>query len=106
MAQQEKIETALPMPSSNGMGSSLSRGSGPLAKLKMRVFRKDRQDTTNRMIFRAAMTIGLVSTVAKGGAVLKDLVVAHVFGRSDALDAFLIALLIPSFVLALVMSSL
>ncbi|HEY2914918.1 MAG TPA: murein biosynthesis integral membrane protein MurJ [Candidatus Angelobacter sp.] len=106
MAQQEKIETALPMPSSNGMDSSLSRQNGPLTKLKMRAFRKDRQDSTNRKIFRAAITIGLVSTVAKGGAVLKDLVVAHVFGRSDALDAFLIAFLIPSFVLALVMSSL
>ncbi len=106
MAQQEKIETTLPMPSSNGRGSSLSRQSGPLAKLKMQAFRKDRQDSTNRKIFRAAITIGLVSTVAKSGAVLKDLVVAHVFGRSDALDAFLIAFLIPSFVLALVMSSL
>lgn len=94
------------MPSSNGMDSSLSRQNGPLTKLKMRAFRKDRQDSTNRKIFRAAITIGLVSTVAKGGAVLKDLVVAHVFGRSDALDAFLIAFLIPSFVLALVMSSL
>lgn len=106
MAQQEKIETALPMPSSNGMDSSLLRESGPLAKLRMMAFRKGRQDSTNRKIFRAAMTIGLVSTVAKGGVVLKDLVVARVFGRSDALDAFLIAFLVPSFVLALVMSSL
>ena len=65
-----------------------------------------RQDSTNRKIFRAALTIGLVSTVAKGGAVFKDLVIAHTFGRSDALDAFLIAFLLPSFVLALVMSSL
>lgn len=100
MAQPEKIETVLPMPSSDGIEI------GPLAKLKIRIFGKDRQDSTNRKIFRAAMTIGLVSTVAKAGVVLKDLVVARVFGRSDALDAFLIAFLVPSFVLALVMSSL
>jgi putative peptidoglycan lipid II flippase len=106
MAQQEKIETAMPMPHSNGLGAILSGGGGRLTKLKMSGFQKDRQDSTNRKIFRAALAIGLVSTVAKGGAVLKDLVVAHVFGRSAALDAFLIAFLLPSFVLALAMSSL
>ena len=105
MAQTEKFETAMPVPQSNGLGSHLS-GSRPFTKLKMAIFRKDGQDSTNRKIFRAALTIGLVSTVAKGGAVLKDLVVARVFGRSDALDAFLIAFLVPSFVLVLVMSSL
>jgi putative peptidoglycan lipid II flippase len=105
MAQQEKIETAPPMPSSNGMCPNLSDVSGPLARVKA-VFRKEGPDSTNRKIFRAALAIGLVSTLAKSGAVLKDLVVAHVFGRSDALDAFLIAFLVPSFVLALVMSSL
>src|ERR1041385_5612644 len=106
MALTEKIETATPMPHSNGAGPTSSGEDGPLTKLKMAGFRKDRQDSTNRKIFRAALTIGLVSTVAKGGAVLKDLVVAHVFGRSDGLDAFLIAFLVPSFVLALLMSSL
>jgi putative peptidoglycan lipid II flippase len=106
MAQQEKIKTALPMPSSNDIDATLSGGSDPLAKLKMSVFRNGGQDSTNRKIFRAALTIGLVSTVAKGGAVLKDLVVAHIFGRSDALDAFLIAFLLPAFVLSLVMGSL
>ena len=84
----------------------MSRKSSPLAKLNLRAFLKNGQDSTNRKIFRAAFTIALVSTVAKGGVVLKDLVVARVFGRSDALDAFLIAFLVPSFVLALVMSSL
>lgn len=106
MARQEKIETTPPMPSSNGIGSALSGGSGPLIKLKASVFRKDGQDSTNRKIFRAALTIGLVGTVAKGGVVLKDLVVARVFGRSDSLDAFLIAFLLPAFVLNLVMGSL
>jgi putative peptidoglycan lipid II flippase len=111
MAQKEKTDTGAMLPS--GVDTALLGGNGPfprsvgfLAKLRASVFRTDGQDSTNRKIFRAAMTIGLVSTVAKGGAVLKDLVVAHVFGRSDALDAFLIAFLLPAFVLALVMSSL
>jgi putative peptidoglycan lipid II flippase len=106
MAQQEKIQNAPLIRTSNGMDSAPSGGSIPLVDPKISVFRKNGQDSTNRKIFRAALTIGLVSTVAKGGAILKDLVVAHVFGRSDALDAFLIAFLVPSFVLALVMSSL
>jgi len=106
MAQQEKFETPPQLPPSSGMDSNFSDGIGPFANLKMSVFRKSGQDSTNRKIFRAAMTIGLISTVAKGGAVLKDLVVAHTFGRSDSLDAFLIAFLLPSFVLNLVMGSL
>jgi putative peptidoglycan lipid II flippase len=106
MAQQEKIETMPPMPSSNGIGSTLSGGSGPLANFKFSVFRNDGQDSTNRKILRAALTIAVVSTLARGGAVFKDLVIAHIFGRSDALDAFLIAFLLPAFVLNLVMGSL
>jgi putative peptidoglycan lipid II flippase len=112
MAQQHKIETGA-MPPSNGADTALLGGNnlfpkfvGVLGNLRASLFQTHRQDSTNRKIFRAAVTIGLVSTVAKGGAVLKDLVVAHVFGRSDGLDAFLIAFLVPSFVLALLMSSL
>jgi putative peptidoglycan lipid II flippase len=112
MAQQDNIETPLSVVSSRA-GSTLGSEGGVshegvvgLAKAKAFVLRTDGQDSTNRKIFRAALTIGLVSTVAKSGAVLKDLVVAHVFGRSDALDAFLIAFLLPAFVLNLVMGSL
>jgi putative peptidoglycan lipid II flippase len=101
-----KIETALSSPPSNGMGSALFGGSGTLTKLKVSGFRKGTQDSTNRKIFRAALTIAVVSTLARGGAVFKDLVIAHIFGRSDALDAFLIAFLLPAFVLNLVMGSL
>jgi len=104
MNPPEKTEIPLVMSSSNGT-TSLD-GSGSFPNSKASIFCRARPDSTNRKIFRAALTIGLVSTVAKGGAVLKDLVVANVFGRSDALDAFLIAFLVPAFVLALVMSSL
>src|SRR5258708_3684296 len=63
-------------------------------------------DSTNRKIFRAALTVGLLGAVARIGAAVKELIVAQAFGRSDALDAFLIALLLPAFVLTLVMNSL
>src|ERR1043166_1617015 len=106
MAQQEKTETSPPIPSSTGMESAISASSAQLVNLKASIFQKGGHDSTNRKIFRAVLTIGLVSTLAKGGAVLKDLVVAHVFGRSDSLDAFLIAFLLPAFVLNLVMGSL
>ena len=50
--------------------------------------------------------IAVFTLVAKSGTAVKDLVVAHTFGRSDAIDAFLIAYLLPSFMLSLVMGSL
>src|SRR5215469_6376687 len=60
-------------------------------------------DSINRKIFRAAVVVGLLTAVVKGGAMVKELIVARWFGRSDALDAFLIAFLLPSFLLGLVM---
>ncbi|HET7873621.1 MAG TPA: lipid II flippase MurJ, partial [Terriglobales bacterium] len=63
-------------------------------------------DTTNRKIFRAAVTVilaGLLARAALGG---KELVIAQWFGRSDALDAFLIAYLLPSFVMNLLTGAL
>lgn len=62
--------------------------------------------STNRKIFHAALTVGSFGSLARVAAAVKELVVAQSFGRSDAMDAFLIALLLPAFVLTLVMSSL
>jgi len=61
--------------------------------------------TTNRKIFRAATVIAICACVAKLTSTAKELVVANQFGRSDALDAFLIAFLLPSFVVNLVAGS-
>jgi putative peptidoglycan lipid II flippase len=63
-------------------------------------------ESVNRKIFRAAVIVGSLTLVVKLGATLKELVVARSFGRNDALDAFLIALLPPTFVLGLVMGAL
>jgi putative peptidoglycan lipid II flippase len=56
-------------------------------------------------IFRAAAIVSVFSAVAGLGATARELVVARWFGRSDALDAFLIAYLLPSFVINLVSGS-
>ena len=49
----------------------------------------------NRRIFRAAMILTLAGVLVKVVATAKEFVVAGVFGRSDAMDAFLIAYLVP-----------
>jgi putative peptidoglycan lipid II flippase len=63
-------------------------------------------DTTNRKIFRAALTVALAGLLAKAALGGKELVIAQWFGRSDALDAFLIAYLLPSFVMNLLTGAL
>jgi putative peptidoglycan lipid II flippase len=63
-------------------------------------------ESTNRKIFRAALTVGSFSILVAIGTTVKDLVVARYFGRSDAIDAFLVAYLLPSFVVTVVAGSL
>lgn len=55
--------------------------------------------STNRQIFGVAVTVGLWSALVKTASFGKELVVAWRFGTGDELDAFLIALLVPSFVI-------
>jgi len=70
--------------------------------MKSWFFPKGGADSTNRKIFRAAVVVGLLTLAAKCGGGVKELLVARAFGRSDGLDAFLIAVLLPSFVVGLV----
>lgn len=58
-------------------------------------------DSLNRRILRTALVVGLFTLLVKAGATAKELAVARTFGRSDALDALLIAYLLPAFVLGL-----
>ena len=60
-----------------------------------------RPATTNHRIFRSAAIVGGVTIVVKIVATMKELAVANCFGRSDNLDSFLIAYVVPSFVVAL-----
>jgi putative peptidoglycan lipid II flippase len=59
----------------------------------------------NRRIFRAAAAVTAVGIVVKGVATFKEFVVAGVFGRSDAMDAFLTAFLIPNVLINLISES-
>jgi putative peptidoglycan lipid II flippase len=53
--------------------------------------------SANRRIFAAMVTVGGLTFIVKMAATAKELFVAHRFGTSDALDAYLIALVMPAF---------
>jgi len=56
----------------------------------------------NVSIFRAALLVSVASVVVKLASTAKEFVVASYFGRGDTLDAFLIALLVPGFIVGIV----
>jgi putative peptidoglycan lipid II flippase len=74
----------------------------------MKAFLSTRPESrsTNQKIFFAAVTVAVVGMLAKAGMTAKELLVAKVFGRGDDLDAFLIAFLLPAFIVNLAMGSL
>src|SRR6266702_579529 len=59
----------------------------------------------NRQIFRAAAALAAAGVVVKCAATLKEFAVAGVYGRSDAMDAFLAAFLIPNLLVNLIAES-
>ncbi len=72
------------------------------AKKYRNLWHKLAKRSINRQIFAAAMIVGLLTGLVKFAAVGKELVVAWRFGTGDELDAFLIALVVPSFVINVV----
>ena len=58
--------------------------------------------STNRKIFRAAFIVASLSTIARVATIMREMVVARWFGRGDALDAYLISLLLPSLMVLLI----
>jgi putative peptidoglycan lipid II flippase len=64
------------------------------------------QGSVNRRILAAALTVGAFSLVVKITAMVKELAIAYRFGTGDAVDAFLIAFLIPQLVINVVAGSL
>lgn len=75
--------------------------------LKLRLSRLEawRQQSVNRSIFVAALTIGSLTFIVKVVAVIKELVVANWFGTSDEVDAFLIAFLLATFSVTVIAES-
>jgi putative peptidoglycan lipid II flippase len=61
--------------------------------------------SVNRRILRAVVSISAVGILVKGVATFKEIAVAGVFGRSDAMDAFLAAALLPGLLINLISES-
>jgi putative peptidoglycan lipid II flippase len=59
----------------------------------------------NRRIFRAAASVTAAGILVKIVATFKEIAVAGVYGRSDAMDAFLAAALIPGLLINLISES-
>lgn len=62
--------------------------------------------SVNRQILGAALIVGFGTGLVKIVAIIKELIVAWRFGTGDELDAFLIALVIPEFIVSVVAGSL
>lgn len=61
--------------------------------------------SVNRGILRAALSVSAAGVAVKLAATLKEVAVAGVYGRSDAMDAFLAAALLPSLLVNLIAES-
>ncbi|VAX12940.1 Proposed peptidoglycan lipid II flippase MurJ [hydrothermal vent metagenome] len=62
--------------------------------------------SVNHRIFSATLSIGLFTLLGKLVAILKELLTAYQFGTGDKLDAFIIAFLLPAFVINILSGSL
>jgi putative peptidoglycan lipid II flippase len=59
----------------------------------------------NRRIFSAALTIGVLTFGVKLASMFKEMLVAAFFGTGDELDAFVIALMVPTYIINVVAGS-
>lgn len=64
-----------------------------------------RKHRAPRRIFHAAAAVAAAGVIVKLIATCKEFVLASIYGRGDAMDAFLIALLIPSLLVNLIAES-
>lgn len=68
-------------------------------------WRKSSQSSLNRQIFVATLVVGCLTGLGKFASVGKELVVAWRFGTGNELDAFVMAMVIPSFVINVIAGS-
>lgn len=61
--------------------------------------------SVNRRILGAAMLVGALTLLVLLAGMVKEMSIAREFGRSGLIDAFLVAFLIPSFVISVVVGS-
>jgi putative peptidoglycan lipid II flippase len=76
-----------------------------LESIGLRRASPERPLTANWKIFRAVVVVGTCSVIARLAATAKELGVAGWFGRGDALDALLIAMILPATITGLVAGS-
>ena len=82
---------------------------GSTLKLILHAVRNGRHPSTNSLktrIARVALKIGALSTIVKAASLGSMLVIASSFGTGDALEAFIVAFLIPSLIAVLISGSL
>ncbi len=77
---------------------------GKLQKLPQ-LWKQIGSGSVNSRIFGAAIVVAMGTTLVKILAIAKELVVAYQFGTAQELDAYLIALTIPSFLLNIIAGS-
>lgn len=68
---------------------------------RLRVF----GDSASGRIFTATVLVAGLSTFVKAATLLKEMLIARCLGTSDALDAFYIAFLLPSFLVSIIIGS-
>ncbi|HWG19712.1 MAG TPA: lipid II flippase MurJ [Terracidiphilus sp.] len=76
-----------------------------IAEQSVEILAAPRPTTVNQRIFRAGASVVAAGVVVKIGATCKEVVVAAAYGRSDVLDAFLVAFLIPNLLINLIAES-
>ena len=64
-----------------------------------------RRVSVNREILSATVAVGGMTAIVHVATAAKDIIIAYQFGTSDVLDAFLIAVLLPSFAVSIVAGS-
>ena len=72
-----------------------------------RIARKIRRmnDSVNGRIFTATVIIAALVSVVKVVSLAKEMLIARIFGAGDALDAFYVAVLLPSFLSSIIVNS-
>jgi putative peptidoglycan lipid II flippase len=80
-------------------------GTGQFSRMA-RFWQQLTRGSTTRQIFGAATVVAGVTLLVKGLAIAKEFTIAWQLGTGDSIDAFLIAFLIPAFVINVVANSL
>jgi putative peptidoglycan lipid II flippase len=84
-----------------------SRRPGPaLVQGILERWRRLTSGSVNRKVFGAAMVVGVMTLGTKFFSLLKESVVAGTYGTGDAFDAFIVALLLPTTIAAILSASL